>query len=95
MRLFFASLDESIRRKVSKRKNLPTTMMKLLDVVIRLGDAKEVGSPSGKIYWKDFWEQQTQVREAKVKNKGGSRKRIKWQADHPEEFRQAAEASEC
>ena len=42
---FLASLDENIRRKVWKRENLPTTTMKLLDLVIRLGDAKEVSRP--------------------------------------------------
>ena len=42
---FLASLDENIRRKVWERENLPTTMMELLDVVIRLDDAREVSCP--------------------------------------------------
>lgn len=43
MRAFLASLDKSIRRKVWERENLPTTMLELLDVVIQLSDAREVG----------------------------------------------------
>ena len=39
---FLASLEESIRRKVWELESLPTTTIKLLDVVIRLGDAREV-----------------------------------------------------
>ena len=39
---FLASLDENIRRKVWERENLPTTMLELLDVVLRLGDARDV-----------------------------------------------------
>lgn len=42
---FLASLDENIRRKVWERKNLPTSMIKLLDVVIRLRDAKDISCP--------------------------------------------------
>lgn len=42
---FLASLDENIRRKVWERERLPTTMLELLDVVIRLGDAREVSRP--------------------------------------------------
>lgn len=38
-----AFLDETIRHKVWERENLPTVMMKLLDVVIRLRDALELG----------------------------------------------------
>jgi hypothetical protein len=48
---FLASLDETVRRKVWERENLPTTMLELFDVVIRLGDAREVGrseTPTGK-----------------------------------------------
>ena len=46
MEAFLASLYESIRRKVWEKENLPTTMMELLDVVIRLSDAREVGCPN-------------------------------------------------
>ena len=42
---FLASLDDNIRRKVWERENLPTTMIKLLEVVIRLGDAKNISRP--------------------------------------------------
>ena len=42
---FLASLDENIRRKVWERERLPTMMLELLDVVIRLGDAREVSRP--------------------------------------------------
>lgn len=51
MGAFFASLDETIWRKVWERENLPTTMMELFDVVICLGDAHELGrneTPSAK-----------------------------------------------
>ena len=43
MGAFLASLDESIRCKVWERENLPTTMLELLNVVIWLGNAREVG----------------------------------------------------
>lgn len=43
MGVFFDSLDESIRRKGSKRESFPTIIMELLDVVIRVGNAQEVG----------------------------------------------------
>ena len=39
---FLAWLDENIRRKVWERERLPNTMLELLDVVIRLGDAREI-----------------------------------------------------
>lgn len=42
MAAFLASLDVSIMRKVWKRKNLFTTMLELLDIVIILGDGREV-----------------------------------------------------
>ena len=42
---FLASLDENIRRKVWERENLPATMIELLDLVIHLGDAKDVSRP--------------------------------------------------
>ena len=42
---FLASLDENIRRKVWKMENLPAAMMELLDLVIHLGDAREVSRP--------------------------------------------------
>lgn len=43
MGVFLASLDESIRCKVWERENLSSTMMELFDIVIRLGDVREVG----------------------------------------------------
>jgi hypothetical protein len=46
MGLFLASLNENICLKLWERENLPTSMMKLLDVVIRLGDAREVSRPN-------------------------------------------------
>ena len=45
MGLFLASVDENIHRKVWERENLPATMMKLLDLIIRLGDARGVSCP--------------------------------------------------
>ena len=38
---FQASLDENICRKVWERERLPTTKLELLDVVIRLCDARK------------------------------------------------------
>lgn len=71
MGAFLASLDETIRRKVWEREKLPETMMELFDVVIRLGDAREVGfqenplqKPKG--FEKNF---QTQGGGPKFKNK--------------------------
>lgn len=43
MDVFLVNLDESIRRKVWERKNLPMTMMKLLDLVVCLDEVGEVG----------------------------------------------------
>ena len=46
MGAFMASLDETIRRKVWEREKLPETMLELLDTVIRLGEARELGRQS-------------------------------------------------
>lgn len=43
IQIFVVSLDKTIRRKVWELETLPTTMMKLLDIVIHLGDAQEFG----------------------------------------------------
>ena len=46
MGAFLASLDKTIRRKVWEHEELPEIMMELLDTVIRLGDARELGRQS-------------------------------------------------
>ena len=46
---FLASLDETIRRMVWEREKLFEMMMELLDIVIRLGDARELGRQSQQV----------------------------------------------
>jgi hypothetical protein len=72
MGAFLASLDETVRRKVWERENLPTTMLELLDVVIRLGDAREVvrsETPTGK---KPFERGKVRVRAESVERRAES-----------------------
>lgn len=43
MGAFLASPCEFVRRKVWEQENLPIAIMELLDIVMRLGDAIELG----------------------------------------------------
>ena len=89
---FLTRLHESFWCKLWKRENHPTTMMELLDVMIRLGNARKIGRVGRGLSKRPSEAKNTSFRNGNMKLRMKP-KGIEREADHPSELRQAGETS--